>query len=71
MEIIQEIADLERERDKNTNNLRRASHQTLSRFNFGVLEDLFAGTVQLNSRLISKISDWSDLLDADQDGNAQ
>ena len=35
VEIIQEIADLERERDKNTNKLRRASCQTLTRFNFG------------------------------------
>ena len=32
VEIIQEIADLERERDKTTNKLRRASGQTLTRF---------------------------------------
>ncbi len=40
VEIIQEIADLERERDKNTNKLKRASRQTLTRFNFGALEAL-------------------------------
>ena len=34
VEIIQEIADLERERDKITNKLRRGSHQTLTRSNF-------------------------------------
>ena len=57
VEIIWEITDLERERDKTTNKLRRASHQTLTRFNFGVLEDLFLRTAHLNSRLISRIND--------------
>ena len=69
VEIIQEIADLERERDKNTNKLRRASRQTLTRFNFGALEDLFVTTAQLNLRLISRINDWEDLLDTDPEGN--
>ena len=71
VEIIREIADLERERDKTTNKLRRASRQTLTRFNFGVLEDLFLRTTHFNSRLISRINDWEDLLDTDQDGNPQ
>ena len=71
VEIIQEITDLERERDKNTNKLRRASHQTLTRFNFGVLEDLFVRTAHLNSRLISRINDWEDLLETDPEGNPQ
>ena len=52
VEIIQEIADLERERDKTTNKLRRASRQTLTRFNFGVLKDLFLRNTDFNSRLI-------------------
>ena len=38
IKIIQELVDFERERDKETNKLRRMSCQTLSRFNFGVLE---------------------------------
>ena len=33
MELITQIADLERERDKFTNRLRRLNHQTLTRFN--------------------------------------
>ena len=41
MEIIMELADLKQERDKETNKLRRMSHQTLSRLNFGVLEELY------------------------------
>ena len=71
VKIIQEIADLERERDKSTNKLRRASRQTLTRFNFGVLEDLFVRTAHLNSRLISKINDWEDLFETDPEGNPQ
>ena len=71
VETIREITDLERERDKTTNKLRRASCQTLTRFNFGVLEDLFLRTAHFNSRLISRINDWEDLLDTDQDGNPQ
>ena len=69
VETIREIADLERERDKTTNKLRRASCQTLIRFNFGVLEDLFLRTTHFNSRLISRINDWEDLLDNDQEEN--
>ena len=33
MEVIQEIADLERERDKITNRLRRSCNQTLTKLN--------------------------------------
>ena len=34
MELIQQIADLEREQDRCTNRLRRSCNQTLSKFNF-------------------------------------
>ena len=71
MEIIQEIADIERERDKTTNKLKRASCQTLTRFNFGVLEDHFVRIAHLNSRIISRINDWEDLLETDPEGNPQ
>ena len=71
VEIIQEIADIERERDKTTNKLKRASPQTLTRFNFWVLEDLFVKTAHLNSRIISRINDWEDLLETDPEENAQ
>ena len=71
VEIIQEIADIERERDKTTNKLKRASCQTLTRLNFGVLEDLFVRAAHLNSRIISRIKDWEDLLETDPEGNPQ
>ena len=52
IQIIQEIADLEQERDNGTNKLKWISCQTLTRFNFGDLEELYAGTVLIDSRLI-------------------
>ena len=69
IKIIQEMADIEREREKGTNKLKRIGRQTITRFNFGVLEELYAGTVLLNSRFISKINDWADLLVTDPEGN--
>ena len=45
------------------------SRQTLSRFNFEGLENLFIATTDLNSRLNSRINDWADLLESDEDGN--
>ena len=51
MELITQIADLERERDKFTNRLRRLNCQTLTRFNFQGLEDTYITTTNLNSRL--------------------
>ena len=57
MEIIQEIADLERERDRTTNRLRRSCNQTLSKFNFGRMEDLYIALMDLDSRLSLRIND--------------
>ena len=69
MEIIQEIADLERERDRTTNRLRRSCNQTLSKFNFGRMEDLYIALMDLDSRLSLRINDWEELLDSDKSGN--
>ena len=69
MELITQIADLEREWDKNTNRLRRMNCQTLSRFNFEGLENTFIVTTDLNSRLNLRINDWADILESDEEGN--
>ena len=69
MEIIQEIADLERERDRTTNRLRRSCNQTLSKFNFGRMEDLYIALMDLDSRLSIRINDWDEFLDSDESGN--
>ena len=62
IEIIQEITDLERERDRTTNRLRRSCNQTLSKFNFGRMEDLYIAPMDLDSRLSLRINDWEELL---------
>ena len=69
MELIVQIADLEREQDKYTNRLRRLNRQTLSRFNFEGLENTFIVITDLNSRLNSRINDWADLLESDEEEN--
>ena len=69
MEIIQEIADLEMERDKITNWLRRSCNQTLSKLNFGRMEDLFIVLMDLDSRLSLRIIDWEELLESDESEN--
>ena len=69
MDLITQIADLEKERDRFTNRLRRLNRQTLTRFNFEGLEDTFISTTNLNSRLNSRINDWADLLESNEDGD--
>ena len=69
MEIIQEITDLERERDKMTNRLRRSCNQTLSKFNFGRMEDLYVALIDVDSRLSVWINDCKELLNSDESGN--
>ena len=69
MDLITQVADLERERDRFTNRLRRLNRQTLTRFNFEGLEDTFISTTNLNSRLNSRINDWADLLESNEDGD--
>ena len=67
--IIAEIGVLERERDKITSRLKRKSRQILTRFNFQDLEDTHIATIDLYSRLNSRIKDWADLLETDKDGD--
>ena len=63
MEVIQEIADLERERDRTTNRLRRICNQTLTMFNFGRMEDLYIFLINLYFKLSLRINNWKELYD--------
>ena len=69
MEMICQIADLERDRDWTTNRLRRFCNQPISRFNFTRMENSYIGLLELDSALSERISDWEDLLDTDESGN--
>ena len=63
MEILQQMTDLERERAKKTNNLKRKTRQTVSRFNFLDIEETYAHVRNLISRLILKVDNWMELLE--------
>ena len=69
MEIIQEIANLERERDTTTNRLRTSFKQTLFKFKFGRMKDLYIALKDLDSRISLRINDWEELLNSDESGN--
>ena len=68
MEIIRELGDLERERDRLTNRLRRRTRQTISRNNFSDLEEQYSHLKEVNSRFFYKVDDWTDLLETNEDG---
>ena len=55
--IIAEIGVLERERDRISCRLKRKSCQVLTRFNFQDLEDTHITTIDLYTRLNSRIED--------------
>ena len=67
--IVQKLVDLEKERNKEVNKLRRKQKQTLSWYNLADLESIYIYVRDLHSRLISKIDDWTDLLDTDDQGD--
>ena len=60
--VIQEMADLERERDKEANKLRRRVRQTILRINFSQLEEGYAHVKEIHDRFTSKREDWIKLL---------
>ena len=68
MEIIQELTDLERERDKEATKLRRKVRQAIFRINFTQIEEGFIRVKGLHNRLTSRIDDWIELLEVDEDG---
>ena len=69
MEVIRELADLEREKDKQVNKTRRMSQQTITRNTFSRLEQEYIHLKDLHSRFPSKVNDWIDLLDTDKEGD--
>ena len=53
MEVICELADLERERDKEANKLRRKARQTILRINFSQLEEGYVQVKDIHDRFTS------------------
>lgn len=69
MEVIREIADLERERDKQVNKTRRMSCPTITRNTLSGLEEKYIRLKDLHSRFPSKVNNWIDFLDTDEEGD--
>ena len=55
--VIQELADLERERDKEANKLRRKARQTILRINLSQLEEGYVRVKDLQDRFTSRLDD--------------
>ena len=68
MEIIQELIDLERERDKEASRLRRKVCQAILRINFSQIEEGYIRVKGLHDRFTSRIDDWIELLEVNDDG---
>ena len=68
MEIIQELIDLERERDKEASRLRRKVRQAVLRINFSQLEEGYIRVKGLHDRFTTRIDDWIELLEVNEDG---
>merc|ERR1711989_52547 len=67
-DVIRELADLERERDKKANKFRRRAHQTILRINFSQLEEGYTRVKEIHDRFTSKREDWIKLLVTNEDG---
>ena len=66
--VIQELGDLEREREREANRLRRRARQTILRINFSQLEEGYARVKEIHDRFTSKREDWIKLLGTNKDG---
>ena len=68
MEIIHELADLERERDKEANKLRRKARQDTLKINFSQIEEGYTHVKEIHDRFTSEREDWIELLGTNEDG---
>jgi len=69
MEVICEIVDFNREKDRQVNKTRRMSWQNMTRNTFFGFEQEYMCLKDLQSRLPSRINGWIDILDAEEEGN--
>ena len=68
MEINRELTDLERERDMEATKLRRKVRQAILRINFSQIEEDYIRVKGLHDRFTSRIDDWIELLEVNDDG---
>ena len=69
IELIRQIADLERTRDQGVNRLKRLIGHDITIFNFSVIEEHYRNVLDINTNLIARILEWEDLLEVDEEGS--
>ena len=69
LDLVQQVADLEKARDLSVNRLRRLINRNISVVNFSIIEENFRNLQNINADLNSRILDWEDLLQTDEEGN--
>ena len=68
IEVVQEISDLEKAQDLAVNRLRRLINRSITVVNFSIVEENYLNLVNVNSALNTRILDWEDLLELDEEG---
>ena len=66
IEVVREISDLEKARDLTVNRLRRLINQSITAANFTTVEENYLNLSNVNSELNTRILDWEDLLELDE-----
>ena len=69
IQVVQQIADLEKARDLAVNRLRRLINRAITVTNFSIVEENYLNLAQINADLNNRILDWEDLLETDEEGN--
>ena len=69
MELIHQIADLERTRDQGVNRLRRLINRDITIINFSMIEEHYTNLLNVNNDLTARILEWEDLLEVDDQGD--
>ena len=68
IELVRQIADLERTRDQGVNRLKRLVNRVISVVNFSTIEEHYLNLLNVNADLIARILDWEDLLETIEEG---
>ena len=62
LEVIRGMEKLEKDRDRETNKLRRLTKQEIDTQNFFLIHDSLVTVLNLDQQLIQRVSDWEDIL---------
>ena len=69
IELIRQVADLERTRDQGVNRLKRLIGRDITIVNFSIIEEHYTNVLDVNTNLIARILEWEDLLEVDEEGS--